>query len=696
MPFVPMPDSVLVPPMRTDVAADFWHTWTRQPGDGDTLHIGLVGPGSPLAPTVSLHTPLADSLPKAYIPTTASSGASKLTLRDYQREAIEAINASWARGSQAPLLVLPTGVGKTIVAAVMMGNLFSIRGKRSLFLAHRRELLDQTASKMRLVGNHRVGIVQGKRNEMGRDITVGSIQTLGHHSGARLQSVLDAGPYDLVVIDEAHHAVSAQWRRVLQALREHNPEMHMLGMTATPGRSDGTALDRVFDEVAYERNLMDMVAAGWLVPPRGFRVTLDVNLDRVATRNGDFVSSQLSKVMNTPLVNEAVVRSWQEYGHDRKTLVFAVDVAHAHALRDCFVDAGYTAAAIEGKTKDKERREILQRFRDGETKLLINCEVLTEGYDDPSTEAILFARPTQSQALYIQSLGRGLRLWPGKTECLSIDCVGNSDRHQPVQLASLAGFDPENAATGRAGEGDEDEEEVEEPTVIGANIHGEEISLTGRTSTVRYQWRETSLGFVLNIPRIGYYLVAWHDHHRTKCTIRFFDQRPGRRDDPPRDILKEPIGFEMAYGLVESEMDRFFNARGRRKGPEHRRADDFVPDVSFVDLEDGLNEDMFLEQTMLRDAEWRANPMSAKQGALLVKLGVKQGSLPEKMGEASDLISILQVQKDAKMRVPATAKQLAYLRINGFPVPDGMTKGAAAKIIWRHRKGFIQAPEREP
>ena len=683
--------------MRTDLDPDFWHTWTRQPGCSTPLHIGLVGAAEAVAAPETLKSAATDKLPVLYVPHT-SEGSAAITLRDYQREAISAIDRSWNEGHTSPLMVLPTGTGKTIIAAAMMGLLFSRRGARSLFLAHRKELLDQTAAKMRLVSPCRVGIVQGKRNELSRDITIGSIQTVGHHSGARLQTILDAGPYDLIVCDEGHHAVSTQWIRVLNALREQQEQLlgrvRLFGMTATPGRADGTALDRVFDDVAFERNFMDMVRDGWLVPPRGFRVTLDVDLDRVATRNGDFVSSQLGKVMNTPLVNEAVVRAWQEYGHDRKTLAFAVDVAHAHALRDCFSDAGYTAEALDGKTKPRERERILQRFRDGEVKLLINCEVLTEGYDDPSTEAILFARPTQSQALYIQSLGRGLLLWPGKTECLAIDCVGNTERHKPIQLANLAGLVPENAATGRGGDGDGEEEESDDPEVVGANIRGEEVSLTGRSSSTRYQWCETSLGWVLQIPRIGYYLVAWTDTKRRTCTIRFFDRRPGRRDDPPRDVLKEPIVFEMAYGLVEAEMDRFFNARNRRHSRRRPGEEDdgHVPHASFVDLDDGLSEDMFLEQSMLRDAEWRSNPASAKQAALLVKLGVKQKSLPQKMGEASDLIDILQVQKDAKMRVPATVKQLGYLRVHGFPVPPDMTKGAAAKIIWRHRKGFLKPP----
>jgi superfamily II DNA or RNA helicase len=1036
MPFVKMPHSVTLPPLRGDEADDHWRTWTRQPGEGGVLHVSAVAAATPEAIPANLQAAGADNLPPPYV-SAAGTISSKIQLRDYQEQAIEAVDLAWRQGRKAPLIVLPTGTGKTIVSAMMMNNLFSMRGGRSLFLAHRRELLDQTSDKIRLVGGCTVGIVQGKRNQMDRDVTIGSIQTLGHKSGKRLAKLIEQGPYAMVACDEAHHAVSPQWERVIKALREAYPEILMFGMTATPGRADGVALDRVFDTVAFERNLMDMVAAGWLVPPRGFRVKIDVDLDKVASRNGDFVSSQLSKVMNTPRVNEAVVRAWQEYGHDRKTLVFAVDVEHAHALASTFRDAGYSAEAVDGKTKDKERAAILKRFRERQTKLLINCfdaetelltkrgwvgidnidpldvtaamdpasgelrwepirrivkrpraagermmhiknqrldirvteghrmvfakshlkkwcvstaaelsertsvtrlpmaahgsfpgadlssaecmflglfvadghlekngrgvsisqsevhletcdaiervltmccfdwkmsrsskpapgshhltrtyriplgtiggqlsrrgvsrllplltksvggesfdamtpdqfwaflwglwlgdgtkewtrnhkrprsydvwntdktllddvqamavtrgfaanivgpmdngplatkpiyrmrvrprdcqitnvknrpvfnfeegwkpeevwcitnatgtviarrngkafvsgqcEVLTEGYDDPSTEAILFARPTQSQGLFIQCLGRGLRLWPGKTECLAIDCVGNSDRHQPVQLASLAGFDP-NEAKGRGGEGGDGEEPEEEetPEVMDAKIRGHEVSLTGRASASRYKWRETSLGFVLHIPRIGYYLVAWSDTKRTRCTIRFFDQRPGRRDDPPRDVLTEPIGFEMAYGMVEAEMDRFFNARGgrhaRSSSSEFKDKDEHVPAASFTDLNDGLTEDMFLEDTMLKDAKWREQPMSVKQGALLAKLGVKKKSLPETMGEASDLINILQVQKDAKMRVPATAKQLAYLRINGLNVPPNMTKGAAAKLIFRHRKGYI-------
>jgi hypothetical protein len=360
--------------------------------------------------------------------------------------------------------------------------------------------------------------------------------------------------------------------------------------------------------------------------------------------------------------------------------------------------------------KVRERTATVKRFREGETKILVNCEIATEGFDEPSIECILFARPTQSQALYIQCLGRGLRLYPGKTECLVIDCVGNSERHRPVQLASLAGFDPERrVGDGRRGDGDGegdeddgDEDDVPIPEVVGSNVQGREFDLTGRRATTRYQWRETKYGWVLQIPRVGYYLVAWSTKARTKCTIRFYDQRPGKKNTPPIEVHKQPIGFEMAYGMVEAEMDRIINARSARGiartrdggiYEDHRdnefntREREELPEINFVDLDEGTEEQLEVPEALLmRDAAWRGRDASERQLALLEKLGVKRKALPSTAGEASDLITILRIEKDARMRMPMTSKQVAYLKVNELPFPDPPTKGAAANIIWRHRK----------
>jgi len=677
--------------MRTDVDAPLWTPWTRQPGDEGVLHVAVVGPGTTQATPKDLQPATHDTLADPYLlaPSSRASRNGAVRLRDYQKEAIAALDTSWRKGHRAPLIVLPTGVGKTIVAAEVMSNLFVSRGYRSLFIAHRKELLDQTAEKIRLVSPlTRVGVVQAKRDETGRDVTVASIQTIGHRSETRLQRLLSNGPYNLVVADECHHAVSPQWRRVLDALREQNPEMLMVGLTATPGRADGTALDQVFDDVAYEKNTFDMIRAGWLVPPKGFKVTLDLDLEQVDTREGDFVRSQLSKVMNTPHVNRAVVQAWQQYSHNRKTIAFTVDIAHAHALRQTFEDAGYKAEAVDSKLKNRERDAVFRRFRAGETKILVNCEIATEGFDDPTTECILHARPTQSQALYIQCTGRGLRLAPAKTELIVIDCVGNSDRHHIVQLASLSGFDPERGPGAGRGEGQQGDDDDEQPNVLGASIRGEEVELGRRPAATRYQWRETSLGWVLQIPRIGYYLVGWHDRTANKCIIRFYDQRPGRRDEPARNVIRDPVDFELAYGLVEAECDRIFLARNRRQGADFRTPDDhgeMPPEMSFVDLDEGTDEALHVpEAWMLRDAQWREQPATAKQTGLLSKLGVKDTTMPSTAGEASDLITILQTERDLKMRLPPTQKQIAYLKLNGLPMAK--TKGAAARSIWQHRK----------
>lgn len=687
MPFVSMPDSIVVPDM---IARDRDpSTWTLQPGTNLRLHSLVVG----AAPGVIL--PLAEQTAEAHVvevPMASSGGGTTVKLRDYQLEAIDAVHDAWARGAKAPLLVMGTGAGKTIVAAEVMARVYKGSGGKSLFLAHREELLTQTVEKVRLVSpDTRVGMVQAKANDLGREITVASIQTVGHKSGTRLKALLERGPYAVVICDEAHHAPSATWTRVLQALRESNPDLLVMGITATPGRADGVALDRVFDVVAYEKNLFDLIRDGWLVPPHGFRVDIDIDLDKIATDDGDYVVTQLSKLMNTPHVNRAVVDAWRAYGHDRKCLVFACDVAHAHALAQKFNDAGHAAAAIAGTTKKKDRHETLARFREGSLRLLVSCEVLTEGFDDPSAEGLVFARPTQSQGLFAQMLGRGLRLYPGKTECIVIDCVGNSAKHSPVQLASLAGLDPERKYHGRKGFGEENgdiDEPEEQDEVTGAKIvEATEVTFGASKPKSQYQWRETTLGWILQIPRIGYYLVAWSDKAKHMATIRFFDQRAGRKHEPPREIVRQPVEFDMAYGLVESEMDRIFRARSMRRD-DGSKPDDDRPVASFVDLDEGTDEDVVLpeEDLMLKDASWRERAMSAKQRGLLLSLGVKEKTLPGTAGEASDLITIMRVERDMKMRVPATLKQINYLRYHKLPIGENLTKGMAARAIWTHRK----------
>jgi hypothetical protein len=259
-----------------------------------------------------------------------------------------------------------------------------------------------------------------------------------------------------------------------------------------------------------------------------------------------------------------------------------------------------------------------------------------------------------------------------------------------VQLASLAGLDPERQYRGGfKGLGEEkDVEPVEENEVTGAKVgKATEVKFTAGKPRGSYQWRETTLGWILQIPRVGYYLVAWSDKAKHMATIRFFDQRVGRKHEPPREIVRQPVEFDMAYGLVESEMDRIFRARSMRRDDKAPKDDD-QPVASFVDLDESTDEAVVLpeEELMLKDAAWRDNATSPKQHQLLVSLGVKEKTMPGTSGEASDLITIMRVERDMKMRVPATVKQINYLRYHKLPVVENLTKGMAARAIWTHRK----------
>jgi superfamily II DNA or RNA helicase len=705
---------VLLPPGRQArtpwrrVDSGAMRQWTVQPGGEGVLAISVQKYDGPLDEQPRVVRP---AQAPVILPDGKLSGV--VQLRDYQVECVQAVARAWAEGMQAPLVVLPTGAGKTIIASYMMDYYFHNHGQRALFLAHRKELVRQTAEKALLVTSGRsvmlpsVGIMLGSKNDLRRDITIASVQTLGSTQGSRLSLYMlsaNGGAPDVLILDEAHHAVSPQWRRVIGSIRDANPRVKIVGMTATPGRADGTALDTVFDGVVFERNLIDMIRDGYLVPPKGYRVPLRVDLDSVKTDGGDYQQKSLGKIMNTPPVNQAVIEAWRAYGHNRKTVVFAVDVAHAVALKEEFNDAGYAAEHVADKMGARERDAVFKRFRAGETQILVNVEIATEGFDDSSIEAILMARPTQSQALYIQCMGRGLRPHPGKTECIVIDCVGNSERHSPVQLATLAGFGVAAPAAGggNGGDGEDDETVMDEPAPnaelqVGLTV---EFDITNEQHRSRYKWRETSMGWVMAIPRVGYYLVAWESTAHARCTIRFYDQREGRRNQPPVQVLKDPVPFEMAYGLVESEMDRLFAARSRRNmrrtteggvfevdDPGDRHTGPF-PDVNFVDLEEGTDESLDVPETLLLSgAGWRTKPATDRQRELLLKLGAKEKGLPDKAGEASDMITILRVEREMRMRVPPTPKQLGYLIRHGLP--PASTKGEAARAIWQHRKATV-------
>jgi hypothetical protein len=272
-------------------------------------------------------------------------------------------------------------------------------------------------------------------------VVVASVPTLGRRGSKRLQR-LDPDQFFLIVVDEAHHATADTYKRVLEYFGVFDPETRKLlaGFTATPKRGDGQGLDAVFQEIVFSRSLPEMIQTGYLVPVAGYRVETDIDLSRVKTRMGDFVTSHLSRAVNIGPRNDLVVEVFRSHLKDRQTLCFCVDVAHAHCLADAFNEAGIPAAAITGEMKGPARTKVLEDFRAGKIQVLANCMVLTEGYDEPSVSGIILSRPTKSALLYTQMIGRGTRLHPGKQNVTIIDIIDVTRDHSLTTLPGLFGF----------------------------------------------------------------------------------------------------------------------------------------------------------------------------------------------------------------------------------------------------------------
>ncbi len=366
-----------------------------------------------------------------------------LGLRPYQRECIEEIVAAYKRGRRRLLVTLPTGTGKTVIFAHLPAALRM--KKRMLVLAHRDELIKQAFEKIRAADpTIDVGIEKAEqRASATAKVVVASVATLGRADTVRLAS-LAPEDFSVIVVDEAHHAVADSYRRVLEHFGAFAPSTKLLvvGFTATPKRGDKTGLDAVFEEITFSRALPEMVSAGYLCPLRGWRVTTTIDLDDVHTRHGDFVESELEAAVNTAGRNRVLVEQYEKLAAKRPMIVFCAGIAHVKSLAGAFIEAGVHAAPIWGAMPRDHRVGALQLFRDGGLQVLTNCNVLTEGFDEPRVEAVMLARPTKSQLLYAQMVGRATRTHPGKVDALVIDVVDSTKRHKLIGIDSLFGLPP--------------------------------------------------------------------------------------------------------------------------------------------------------------------------------------------------------------------------------------------------------------
>jgi superfamily II DNA or RNA helicase len=368
--------------------------------------------------------------------------ASLKALRPYQRQCLERLRQRYRDGKRRLLVSLPTGTGKTVIFA-QFPHYFRMK-KRLLVLAHREELLEQRQKFHDAHPTLRAEIEQaGKRASAECKVVIASVPTLGRAGSARL-AALDPQDFYLIVVDEAHHAVAKSYRTIFehfQLLAPDTPRM-LVGFTATPRRGDQQGLGQIFEEIAYSRSLEEMIRARFLCPVAGWRVNSNVNLDGVQVKAGDFVESQLARVVHVAERNALLLRAYQDLARQRRCIVFCVNVAHAQDVAALFRQAGIRAAAVWGTMPKDERRTTLAQLSNGTLEVVTNCNVLTEGFDEPRIDCILMGRPTRSRLLYAQMVGRGTRLHPEKSDLLVIDVADNSRTHTLAGLHALFDLNP--------------------------------------------------------------------------------------------------------------------------------------------------------------------------------------------------------------------------------------------------------------
>ncbi len=346
-------------------------------------------------------------------------------LRAYQREAIDAVIAARRNGTRRMVVCLPTGAGKTVI----FSHLARLATRQVLVLAHREELLAQAIDKLSraLEGTRVVGLERGtSRAPADAKVLVASLRSL--HPD-RIGQVLAGRDLGLIIYDECHHAPAEDNMRVLRTIGVFEPDWPgtLLGFTATTSRGDGKGLDEVFERIVYSRTLPDLIDAGFLAPLKGYRIATAADLTRLSSSGADFDEVELAEAVDIQERNALVARSIQELARDRRTIAFCVTVNHARNLARALNHIGVPAGIVHGEMAAADRARVLAEFREGRIQVLANVAVLTEGFDDPGVSCIAMARPTRSEGMYAQCVGRGTRLAEGKQDCLILDFVDVSE-----------------------------------------------------------------------------------------------------------------------------------------------------------------------------------------------------------------------------------------------------------------------------
>jgi DNA repair protein RadD len=343
---------------------------------------------------------------------------SEVSLRQYQSSSIDEVRACVRKGVKRILLTVPTGGGKTLTSAAILAAAVA-KGSRVIFAAHRKELIDQTCATFYRLGVKSFGVVRAKdiRLDLAQPIQICSVQTLAR------RPALDG--IKIVVIDEAHRAVSPSYRKYLF---EAYPDAIFIGLTATPIRGDGKPLGIDWHELVIGARYSALIADCFIDEPLVYSTPVLPDLSKIHTVAGEYDQKELEEAVNRGSLIGSLHDQWNKLADGRRTVVFAVSVAHSEAIVAMFREKGVRAEHLDGTTPEAERAQILARLDAGQTQIVSNVGVLCEGWDMPSCKCLLLARPTKSLGLYMQMAGRILRPW-NDVAPLILDHAGNFDRH---------------------------------------------------------------------------------------------------------------------------------------------------------------------------------------------------------------------------------------------------------------------------
>lgn len=374
----------------------------------------LAGPPASISKSQSQHQPgLGREVQSQKQP--PSSRADSRQLRPYQQCDLDKIRAAFGSGARAVLYVAPTGSGKTVLFTSLVDGTMR-NGKRCIIIAHRIEIVEQVSAALAGLGVPH-GVIAPGFPATPEPVQVASVASL-------VRRLDRHDHYDLIVVDESHHAVAGTWRRVIEAM----PGAKVLGVTATPERLDGRGLGDIFDGMVPGPTTAELIEAGYLSRFTCFAPTTP-DLCGISTRAGDYAVDELAGVMARPVIVGSAVSSYEKLCPGKRAIVYGVDRRHSNMLAKRFIERGHKAAQLDGHTPKDERRALIKALATGELEIITNCGIISEGLDVPAVEAVLLARPTQSLALYLQQVGRALRLAPGKDRALILDCAGNLYRH---------------------------------------------------------------------------------------------------------------------------------------------------------------------------------------------------------------------------------------------------------------------------